>query len=264
MKQYISPAILDHLRAVRRHLLRLKKCFVNSAKAFRPDDVGYKLAISRFCGFEVAYREGTADEAVIKHSFDNDMLFPGIPEYRLQPNHVIIDVGAHIGTFSLLAASKVPQGKIFAAEACKETFDFLKINVALNHPGNIEIRHIALSDKMGKIFLHYDEGNWGHSIMKQLSAKGEEVGSDTLDNFMSAIGRCDFIKFNCEGAEFPILMGASKETLSKISMMLILYHCDLAESYTLDSMIGHLQNNGFKTRIRNQTTQRGWLIAEHK
>src|SRR5205809_5751054 len=87
-----------------------------------------KLEIGHYDGFEVAYRQGTTDTVVLTHSFDHDIFFPGIPEYHCAPDHTIIDVGAHIGTFSLLASSKVPRGKVFAVEACQESAYFCRIN----------------------------------------------------------------------------------------------------------------------------------------
>src|SRR6266581_833576 len=59
------------------------------------------LAIGSFGGFEIAYRKNTADESVIADSFENDIFFSGVPEYQPEEGHVIIDIGAHIGTFSL-------------------------------------------------------------------------------------------------------------------------------------------------------------------
>jgi hypothetical protein len=79
--------------------------------------IGSAVDTGSFGGFEVAYRSRTTDEDVIAHSFDHDIFFTGVPEYRPAEDHTIIDVGAHIGIFSLLAASKVPRGKVYAIEA---------------------------------------------------------------------------------------------------------------------------------------------------
>lgn len=54
------------------------------------------------------YREDTAGESVLEHSFDNDIFFSATPYYKPPRNATVIDVGAHIGTFSLLLADMAP------------------------------------------------------------------------------------------------------------------------------------------------------------
>ena len=165
----------------------------------RENDLPSSLAIDTFDRFEIAYRAHTADEKVIKHSFKNDIFFPEIPEYRPKNNHTIIDVGAHIGTFSVLAADKLKKGKVFAIEASKESFNYLKINCALNNLHNLHVFHLALSDKKGNCTLYHSAGNWGHSAVKKLSSSREVVKADSLSSFLKTnkITKCDLIKFNC-------------------------------------------------------------------
>lgn len=121
-----------------RDVLRLwYRTFIKGQPAILEKPSG--LAIGSFGGFEIAYRTGTVDQRVIKHSFDNDTIFTGVPEYQPSDNHVIIDIGAHIGTFSILASSKLKRGKVYAIEASQDSFNLLKINVALNQCNNVSI-----------------------------------------------------------------------------------------------------------------------------
>ena len=133
----------------------------NAWASFRPDEIGYTLSIGRFGDFNVAFRRGTADDAVIRESFDDDIFFSGVPQYQPRETDVILDIGAHIGTFSLLAASKAPKGTVHAIEASQETFNYLRINCALNPSLLIVPHHLALSDHDGEVTLHHDRGNWG-------------------------------------------------------------------------------------------------------
>jgi FkbM family methyltransferase len=232
----------------------------------KPDiNIGSAVDIGSFGGFEVAYRSRTTDEDVIAHSFDHDIYFTGVPEYRPAADHTIIDVGAHIGTFSLLAASKVPRGKVYAIEASRETCNFLRINVALNHAVNIDVSHLALTDKPGTCMLHHDIGHWGHTIVTPLTGYGELVPTDSLENFLLAknISRCHFMKLNCEGAEFPILLAAGANVLQRFDMMLVLYHCDLYTQGSEHDLMAHLRGSGFNVTIREQTQNRGWIVASN-
>jgi FkbM family methyltransferase len=244
--------------------LYLKKRFRNAAASFHPGETNYKMAVGNFGGFTVAYRQGTADQQVIAHSFDNDIFLSDVPQYRPKATDTIIDIGAHIGTFSLLAASKSPKGKVHAIEASQETYNYLRVNAALNPKLNIVPHRLALTDHDGEVMLHHDRGNWGHSIMKELSPRGEIVSAMSLASFTSVnkIGKIAFIKFNCEGAEFPILMKAPDETLCNVGLMLVLYHLDLAQNYSLTALINRLNAVGFKTTVIEKRSTRGWIIAE--
>lgn len=230
----------------------------------RPAQVGGKVGLARFDGFEVAYRTGSVDLEVIKQSFDADIFLPAIPEYTLPPDAVVLDVGAHIGTFALMAARRAPRGRVFAVEASRETFALLAENVAMNGLDNVTTSHAALADRVGRATLHHDpEGNYGHTITKALGSSAESVPATTLERYFDdqRIARVDLAKFNCEGAEFPILLSAPAEVLGRIGRMIVLYHGDLVEGGTEAALVERLRASGFATRVVNRTADRGWIIA---
>ena len=217
--------------------------------------------------FRILFRENTSDEEVINHSFDNDIFFKNLHEYSPGKNDCIIDVGAHIGTFSLLSANKVPEGRVFSFEPCLETFKLLESNVQLNDSLNIKTYKKALSGQTGQARLYYDSayGNWGHTITKNISDDGENVETISITDFfkLEKINKCNLIKFNCEGSEFDIILSTPPSILKNIDNMLILYHEDLAEGKSHKDLIKYLKENKFFINTINQTTNppRGWIIA---
>lgn len=223
-----------------------------------------RIAIGSYGGFEIAFRKNTADEKVIRHSFDKDIFFSGVPEYQLDEGHVIIDIGAHIGTFSILSSSKVRRGKVYAVEASEDSFNLLRINVALNQCVNISVHHLAIAGKEGMTRLYHNKGNWGHSIVKRVSSSSETVTSCTLSSFLdeNQINECHFLKLNCEGGEFPILLSTPNNVLQRFGIILVLYHCDIWRNNTEDDLIFHLESSGFYCVIRKRSKKRGWIIAE--
>lgn len=260
----IKNRIEDMLPKKLRDLLRLwYRTFIKGQPAILEKPSG--LAIDSFGGFEIAYRTDTVDQRVIKQSFENDIIFSGVPEYQSGDNHIILDIGAHIGTFSILASSKVKQGRVYAIEAGQDSFNLLKINVALNNCDNVSVHHVALADKEGSIVLYHDPGSWGHSTVKRLSLSSETVNSRTLSSFLeeNEINECHFVKLNCEGSEFPILLSTPKDVLRKFGTLLVMYHCDLWENNTEDDLVSHLTSSGFKCIFRNRDSKRGWIIAEN-
>ena len=219
-------------------------------------------------GLNIYYRENTADEAVLGHSFDQDIFFSAIPYYHLPKNAVVIDVGAHIGTFSLLMACKSPGGKFYALEPAQDTFDVLEKNVIENNLARELIPcKLALFNNNSSIKLFHDEmsGNWGHSIVSELSKTYEEVETMTLDTFFEKnnIQHCDLIKFNCEGAEFKIIENVSTKTLNKINTWIILYHKDLEKGGDQNKIISRLKKNGYIVNLIrvSDDNKRGWITA---
>ena len=166
--------------------LRGSKCFlvINQNAIAEHDAVGDQNTATQ----EIA----VADENVIAHSFDHDIFFSGVPEYAPREDDVIVDVGAHIGTFTLLAAAKAPRGQVHAIEASRDSFNLLRINAALNRAANVHPHHLALADRSGAIELFHATGNWEHSLVKQMSQSSETVSSLTLTDFLTGqrIERC--------------------------------------------------------------------------
>lgn len=223
------------------------------------------IEISDWRGIQMAYRKGSVDEQVIKDTIYDDIFFKGVPEYVSKPNDVIIDVGAHIGAFSVMAAMRIPKGRVYSIEPSQKSYELLLQNIGLNQLGTITPIKSALFDRKGEIKLFHDveQGNWGHSIIKEFSLEGEIVQCDTLQNFFADndIRKCDFMKFNCEGAEFCILLSTPIETLKKVSVILILYHCDIEKKYTLNELTSHLKKADFIIIKRFQFGDRGWIIG---
>jgi FkbM family methyltransferase len=222
-----------------------------------------RIAIETIGGFDLAYRENSADEAVILNVVDNDSLFSQLPEYRPRAGHVIIDIGAHIGTFAILCAREVNDGTVHAIEASRDSYNLLRINSALNHCGNISSHHLAINDRNGTCTLYHARGNWGHSVVKKLSRSWETVESCTLASFFerNQIDRCDFMKLNCEGGEFPILLSSPTDLLGRIDTILVLYHCDKWKNHTESDLVAHLRSSGFDCAVRNRTKMRGWIFG---
>jgi FkbM family methyltransferase len=179
---------------------------------------------------------------------------------------VVLDIGAHIGTFSLLAAEKASRGRVFAIEASRETFELLRLNIALSGHRNIVAEHLAMADRDGVIELHHDpDGNYGHSITHNARGTSESVPATTLTRYLNQNGLHDvsLVKFNCEGAEFPILLSTPAAVLQRIEKMIVLYHCDLVDAQAV-TLIQHLRDSRFDTRVLNETASRGWIIATRR
>jgi len=213
----------------------------------------------------VRYRKNTVDKNVIDHSFDNDIFYARIKEFRAEAKMNIIDIGAHIGTFSILTAIKYPDSHVYSLEPFPETYQLLNENIIDNKLGQIMPLEYAVTDRDKQIKLYLSKDNWEHSTTNSESLESIIVDGIRLDSFVSKFNlqKIDLIKFNCEGAEFDILKSISKATFEKIRMMVILFHEDMVLEYTRDVIYDILTKNNFIYREINRSKNRGWIIAKN-
>jgi len=135
----------------------------------------------------------------------------------LRPGMCAVDVGAHVGYYTLLFAELVGNdGKVISMEANTENFGHLKNNV--NGFENVFTFNYAVFSKAGKINLHIGDGHSNHSVFGELTKGGKCVSIDaiTLDRLLQdeGINDVDLIKVDAEGSELEVLTGM-KETLRK-------------------------------------------------
>lgn len=140
----------------------------------------------------------------------------------LRPADTVIDIGANIGYFSLLASSLVTNsGRVIALEPEQDNFRYLLRNIRLNESSNIKALNIAAGDSKKEIDLFIDPLNdGGHSLCGITPESRELLGDrdvvlstvqmDTLDSLLSAenISNIKIIKIDTEGWEFHTIQGA--------------------------------------------------------
>ena len=125
---------------------------------------------------------------------------------------VVVDVGANIGYYTLLAARLVGEaGRVFAFEPDPHNFDLLCKNIEINGYGNVVPVRKAVFSKSGKMKLFLDESNLGgHSLSE---ANVDTSGSVTVevtsldDYFGNTDSRIDVIKMDVQGSEMDVLEG---------------------------------------------------------
>jgi FkbM family methyltransferase len=123
---------------------------------------------------------------------------------------VVVDVGAHIGYFALLAAQLVGErGRVFAFEPMPTTYQLLTMNIKANGLKNIIPIQKAVWNKSGTATFTIRPDSLGESFLGDHGyGKRTEVETICLDDFLADFGsRVDFIKMDIEGAEFTALGG---------------------------------------------------------
>ena len=140
----------------------------------------------------------------------------------LQPGDTFIDIGAHIGYFSLLAASLIGQdGLVMCFEPNESNLDQLKKNVIINQFTNIQVMPFAVGNENKKVdfFLNQDNDG-GHALWDvgkhDFNIKSREhselftVQMKTLDSILSdnRLDNLKLIKMDVEGCESMVIDGA--------------------------------------------------------
>jgi FkbM family methyltransferase len=175
-----------------------------------------------------------------------------IPGFTLTRNMTVVDVGANQGFFSLYAASK--GATVYAFEPCAENFEILKWNVATNGLSDqVKMFNVAVTGSGGKVSLFVGLDASGKILSGSVSildanrgGKGVQsrcVESVTLDSLLHdlQIERCEFLKVDCEGAEYEILQNTPRDSFRKIARISMECHASrMGEAITI------LKNAGFE------------------
>jgi FkbM family methyltransferase len=130
----------------------------------------------------------------------------------LQPGMTVIDVGANVGYYTLLAASCVgPTGKVFAIEPSPYAYARLKETVAANALSQVVTLQAALGSAGGEGVLYMPpSGNHSPSMVLCDQEDYWRVPLRTLDDCLEEWGleRVDLLKMDVEGFEPQVLRGA--------------------------------------------------------
>lgn len=129
----------------------------------------------------------------------------------IKEGDTVVDVGANIGYFSLIAARAVgARGRVYAFEPDPGNFALLKKNITVNNFDNTTPLQMAVSDRTGGALLFQsDDYMWDHRIFDPGEArKTIPVDAVALDDYFRGIkGRIDLIKMDIQGAEGYALRG---------------------------------------------------------
>jgi FkbM family methyltransferase len=127
----------------------------------------------------------------------------------LRPGMVVLDIGAHVGYYTLVAARAVgPSGKVHAFEPCAETLSLLRTNVRANGFANVEIHPFAAGSGDSKRTLHVTGSSDSHGLFPHpLTETVRTTEVRTVRAAQVIQGRVDLVKIDVEGAEFEVLDG---------------------------------------------------------
>lgn len=206
---------------------------------------------------------GEGDFAIANELFlDHQYRF--CDEVIKKARHCIIDIGGHLGFFSIMTSMLNPNVPIYTFEPHIDNYELLKANLKNNHVRNVQSKHLAVSDSVGQTDLHLSRENLNHSLEFAIEPTGQTqtIQTTTLERIFekNQIEKCNLLKLDCEGSEFKIIYSAPKTIFDKIDNIFLEYH-DWIEGESNDKLKSYLENLGYKVQKfpNNKMPELGFL-----
>lgn len=235
-----------------------------AVKFFRPECKLLKFKVPKY-NYEFYCRINKDDFIVMTRH--EDVI---IEHFRPKEGDVVVDVGAHIGRYTIIASKQVgPNGKVIAIEADPSNFEMLNHNIELNRLANVTTLNYAAFSKEAKIKLYLPAGdiftkyntimsNW---MWVKPEDKFVEVNGNTLDNLLQQIGirQVNWIKIDVEGAEFEVLKGANNLLLNNKNIVILVELHGSPNDYRLKAE-EFIRSYNFKTEFEKIYEKNGYMI----
>ena len=171
--------------------------------------------------------------------------------HALRDDETFLDVGANVGSYTVLAAAG-PKARVITVEPIPQTFEWLKLNVALNDFGHrVRPFRVGLSEAVGELRFTVGLGAMNHVIesegaMAQTAEETIKVPVTRLDDLV-----CDdcprVIKIDVEGHELAVLRGAER-TLANAALLAVVMETNGSGArygYSDSELVRVMQGYGF-------------------
>ena len=176
----------------------------------------------------------------------------------IKPGSTVLDLGAHHGYFSLLAARHVgKKGKVYAFEPAPENFQVMKKNIELSHLTNVVVVNKAVSDKRDTVQFFLCKPNEVQGSLYSTFRPGEStitVESIALDEYLEG-KPVDVFKMDIEGGE-PSALRGMVETLSRSKDIVLFvefnHHLLDRAGVSPEDFLAQLDAAGFDCQIINE------------
>ncbi len=241
MRRRLAPMIrpiLEHIPPVRFIAVRVLKLKQNGR-------------LNR-CGFQFKLPSGDFGVTLEAESTgEYEPLTTQLLEQLLQEGMTFVDIGAHVGLFTLPAAMWVGKsGRVVAFEPHPDNFSLLEQNIANNNlPVKVEAVQSAVSDVSAPVNLHTSKFNTGdHQLFHQGNRNTIEVKCTTIDKYFPKGATIDVIKMDVQGAEAAAFRGMTR-TLDENKNIQIIWELSPAQlrdaGTTASELLDWLEALGF-------------------
>ena len=180
------------------------------------------MTIEGFAGTTIRCRYSVFDLAAVKevnHAYFRRM--------EILPTDVIVDVGAHIGSFAVPCGKLSRDGTVFAFEPSPANFKMLAENVAANCPGKVKLFQQAIFKHRCQLSFNLDPQNSANNSLfkKHEGEHAVKVECLGLADILQVVGGpIDWFKIDAEGAEYDFLFGQGQLLRDRVRQLVIEAH----------------------------------------
>lgn len=217
--------------------------------------LGDGMILAKRMGFKMLLRG--ADRGLTPHILLDGCFCPAIGQHlssMVKPGMTVLDIGANVGYFTLLASRAVgPAGKVYAFEPEPGNFRVLSENLFVNGMTWATPVNKALWNTSGSSTLFVDSMNLGGATM--ISGKFDLKADSSvaiemvaLDSYLPPGTHVDFIKLDAEGAEPKIIEGMAATLGANRAITILMEFCPQflqAGGNDPSEFIGRLRDMGF-------------------
>jgi FkbM family methyltransferase len=141
----------------------------------------------------------------------------------IKPGSVVLDVGANIGIYTLLAAKR--GARVFAVEADPRNLAMLHRHIHVNgFYDRVTVFPIAVGSREGTVTMFRCRGNWGHSNLFE-GTDPIQVPCRTIDSL--DLPPIDVCKMDIEGSELSALRGMEATIRRSPRMKLLIEYAEV-------------------------------------
>lgn len=178
-------------------------------------------------------------------------------ERSLKPGMTAVDIGANVGYFSLLMASRVtPGGRVVSIEANPAMAGLLRETIAMNDLETIVALHnVAAADQAGELdFYIIPDRNLNSCILldewrgKVDPTRLSRVRAAAADDILADLGPIDLIKIDVEGAEHLVWKGL-KRTLANNPGIVVVLEFNASRHSEAGALAVTIEADGFPLRF---------------
>jgi FkbM family methyltransferase len=234
--------------------------------------LAYKYGLAEIEPLVFETRNGVIVEVPIrllqtfKEIFMDECYLAGL-EKQIPGGASVIDIGANAGYFTLFAASRFADARVFSFEPIPVNYAQLERNRNLNSSRKIKCFPKAVAGQTGEISLAFDSKDsftTSATVFTQADTQREyiKVPCITLQQAMeeNGITRCDLLKMDCEGAEYEILYNCPPDYLRRIDQIAMEVHRGDKEDQNIDALEIFFRQQGFRTRRKPVGMLWAWRI----
>lgn len=177
---------------------------------------GHEPILFQIGEFKAYARPGTEDLGILVYAHEG-----GVSSwFRPRPHEVFVDVGAHIGTYSLRAG--IVGARVIAIEPNPDSFRALESNFRLNHLTALLAVQSGVGEAEGFATVEADPLYTGQTRLSRTGPRAGAVPVRCLDDLLSPLllDRIDWLKIDVEGGELGVLKGA-RRSLARTDRLII-------------------------------------------